>query len=131
MDTKVKIANGFMDALQSAEIERLLSYLSEDVQIVGASGAKYGKKELAQYFSHYKPPYKDVKNVRVGIYTFNDLVILESVLEGVHVNEYMGIKASNKPFKMPTVNIFEIKDDKIAAYRQYQNTKILIDLHNR
>ena len=129
MDSKVKIANEYMDALRKGEIERLFSYLSEDVQIVGGSGAHYGKPELMQYFSHYESPYRDVEHIPVGTYTCGNTVILESVLKAVHVKEYMGIPPSNKPFKMPTMNLFEIKDGKITAYRQYQNTKILLDLH--
>ena len=131
MESKVKIATCFMEALQSAQIERLLSYLSEDVQIVGASGAKYGKKELTKYFGHYTPPFKDVKTSQIGTYAVNDHVILETVIEATHANDYMGIKASNEPFEMPVINVFEVKDDKITAWRQYQNFKILIDLHSR
>jgi steroid delta-isomerase-like uncharacterized protein len=128
MDPKVKIASDFMDALRKAEIEKLLSFLSEDVEIVGASGAHYGKLELERYFSHYMPPYRDVKTVPVGTYKVRDTVILESVLNGVHVKEYMGVPPSNKPFSMPTLNVFEVKNDEIAAWRQYQNIKILADL---
>ena len=128
MDPKVKIASDFMDALKKAEIEKMLTFLSEEVKIVGASGAHYGKPELEQYFSHYTPPYRDVKTVPVGTYTVGDTVILESVLNGVHVKEYMGVPPSNKPFSMPTLNVFEVKNDEIAAWRQYQNIKILVDL---
>ena len=131
MKSKVKIATSFLEALQSGEIERLLSYLSEDVQIVGASGTKYGKKELTQYFSHLTPPYKDIKTSLVGTYTFKDLVIIETVFEAVHVNDYMGIQASNQSFTMPTIHVLEVRDDKITAWRQYQNFKILSDLHSR
>ena len=131
MESKVKIATSFMDALQSADIERLLSYLSEDVQILGASGAKYGKPELTHYFGHYTPPFKDVKTKRVGTYAVNDHVILETVIDATHANDYMGIKASNKSFEMPVINVFEVKDNKITAWRQYQNFKILADLDSR
>ena len=129
MESKVKIATSFMDALQLVEIERLLSYLSDDVKIVGASGAKYGKPELTQYFGHYTPPFKDVKTSHVGTYSVNDHVIFETVINATHVNDYMGIKASYKSFEMPVINVFEVKDDKITAWRQYQNFKILADLH--
>jgi limonene-1,2-epoxide hydrolase len=125
------LANLFMDALNNSETERLLSYLSEDVKMVGASGLNYGKPELIQYFNHYVPPFKDTHNTRIGTYAVDNIVIIENVLEGIHVSDYMGIKASNKSFKMPILNVFKVNDDLITEWRQYQNTKILIDLHNR
>jgi steroid delta-isomerase-like uncharacterized protein len=131
MDNKVKLAKDFLDALTKGEHGRLFSYLSEDVYIVGASGTHYGKPELVQYFSHSGQPYKDVMVEHVGEYHIDDMVIIETVLKAIHVGPYMGIPPSNKPFVMPTLHVFEVKDDKITAWRQYQNFKILSDLHNR
>ena len=51
-------------------------------------------------------------------------------MKAEHAGPYMGIPASNKPFEMPTLNVFEVKENKIVAWRQYQNTKILMDLNN-
>jgi steroid delta-isomerase-like uncharacterized protein len=131
MDPKIKLAKDFLEALRKGEHDRLFSYLSEDVHIVGASGTHYGKPELIQYFSHPGKPFKDVKQEPVGEYLTGDTVIIETVMKAEHVGPYMGIPASNKPFVMPTLNLFEVKDNKIKAWRQYQNTKILSDLHNR
>ena len=128
MESNVEIANGFMDALRKSEFDRLFSYLSENVKIVGASGASYGKQELKQYFSHYENPYRDVKIEHVGTYTFENTVVIEAVLNAVQVKKYMGVHPANKPFEMPTLNVFEVEDEKITAWRQYQNTKILLDL---
>jgi len=130
MDPKIKLATDFLDALRNSDHERLFSYLSENVHIVGASGARYGKPELMQYFSHSTSPFKDVKQDHVGEYTYGNTVIIETVMKAVHVNSYMGIPPSNEPFVLPTLNVFEVENEKIIAWRQYQNTKILIDLHN-
>ena len=131
MNPKIKIAQDFLEALRKGERDRFFSYLSEDVHIVGASGTHYGKPELKQYFSHADTPFKDVKQEPVGVYLTGDTVIIETVEKGTHVGSYMGIPASNKPFVMPNLNVFEVKDNKIKAWRQYQNFKILADLHNR
>jgi len=131
MDPKIKLAQGFLEALRKGERDRLFSYLSEDVHIVGASGTKYGKPELKQYFSHMGTPFKDIRQEPVGEYSTGDTVIIETVMKAEHVGSYMGIPASYKPFVMPTLNVFEIKDNKIKTWRQYQNFKIIADLHNR
>ena len=130
MDAKIKLAQNFLDALRKGEHDRLFSYLSEDVHIVGGSGTHYGKPELIQYFSHPGKPYKDVVQEPVGEYLHGDTVIIETVMKAEHVEPYMGIPASGKPFVMPTLHVFEVKENKIVAWRQYQNTKILMDLNN-
>jgi len=131
MNPKIKLAQDFLEALRKGERDRLFSYLSEDVHIVGASGTHYGKPELRQYFSHMGTPFKDIIQEPVGEYLSGDTVIIETVMKGIHVGAYMGIPASNKPFVMPSLNVFEVRDNKIVKWRQYQNFKILADLHNR
>jgi steroid delta-isomerase-like uncharacterized protein len=131
MDPKIKIAQDFLLALRNQEHDQMFSLLSEDVQIVGASGTHYGKAELEQYFSHSGNPYKDVKQELVGEYVMDDTVIIETVLRAIHVGPYMGIPPSNKPFEMPTLHVFNVKNGRITAWRQYQNFNILADLHNR
>jgi hypothetical protein len=59
------------------------------------------------------------------------MVIIETVLKAIHVGPYMGIPPSNKRFEMPTLHVFEFKDYKITAWRQYQNFKILSDLYDQ
>jgi predicted ester cyclase len=98
---------------------------------VGASGAHYGKPELTEYFKHVGVPFKDVKQEPVGEYLVGDTVIIETVMKAVHVGTYMGIPPSNKQVVIPTLNVFEVKYDKIVTWRQYQNFKILADQHNR
>ena len=127
MDPKIKLAKDFVEA-PGAHVH----YLSEDVQIVGASGTRYGKAELIQHFSQYTShPFKDVKQEPVGEYLIGDTVIIESVMKGIHVGAYMGIPPSNKLVVMPSLNVFEFIGDKIVAWRQYQNFKIIADMHNR
>ena len=131
MDTKIKLAKDFLLALNTQEHERMFSYLSEDVKIVGASGTHYGKPELRKYFSHSGQAYKDSKQETIGEYSMDNVVIIETILRAEHVGPYMGIPASNKRFEMPTLHVFEVKDGKITAWREYQNQKIVADLHNR
>ena len=109
-----------------------LDYLSEDVQIIGASGTHYGKAELVQLFSQFtSKPFKDTEYEPIGEYVIGDMVIIESVMKGIHVGAYMGIPPSNKLVVMPSLNVFEFIGDKIVAWRQYQNFKIIADMHNR
>ena len=127
MNPKIKKAQEFLETPG-----KCIHYLSEDANIIGASGTHYGKPELTEFFSKFvSKPFKDAKHEPVGEYLIGDTVIIETVMKGIHVNSYMGIPASNKPFVMPSLNVFEFKDNKIKSWRQYQNFKILADLHNR
>ena len=127
MDPKIKIAKDFVEAPGAN-----LDHLSEDVKIVGASGTRYGKAELIELFSKFtSKPFKDTQYEPVGEYVIGDMVFIESVMKGIHVGSYMGIPPSNKLVVMPSLNVFEFKDDKIVAWRQYQNFKIIADMHNR
>ena len=42
----------------------------------------------------------------------------------------MGIPATYQPFEMPMMNIFDFKKSKIEVWKEYMNTKILLDLAN-
>jgi steroid delta-isomerase-like uncharacterized protein len=130
MDAKIKLAKNFLEALRNGEYDKLFSYLSEDVHIVGASGTHYGKPELRQYFSHPGKPFKDVVQEPVGEYVSGNIAIIETVMKATHIGTYNGVPASNKPFAMPTLHVFEIVEGEIIAWRQYQNNKILMDLNN-
>lgn len=131
MDPKIKVAQGFLEAMRTRNWDQLISCLSEDVHIVGASGAHYGKPELTEYFKHVGVPFEEVTQEPIGEYLVGDTVIIETVMKAVHVGTYMGIPPSNKQVTMPTLNVFEVKGDKIVAWRQYQNFKIIADMHNR
>jgi steroid delta-isomerase-like uncharacterized protein len=131
MNPKIKLAKDFLEAIRNIDRDKLLSYLSEDVHIVGASGTHYGKPELAEYFNHVGKPFKDVKQEPVGEYLIGDTVIIETVMKAKHIDTYMGIPPSNKQVVMPSLNVFEVKEDKIVTWRQYQNFKILSDMHNQ
>jgi hypothetical protein len=127
MDSRIKIAKEFVEA-PGANI----SHLSDDAKIIGASGTHYGKPKLEQLFKQFtSKPFKDVVHEPVRDYVIDDIVIIESVMKGVHVGNYMGIPPSNKLVVMPSLNVFEFEGDKIVAWRQYQNFKILADQHNR
>jgi steroid delta-isomerase-like uncharacterized protein len=131
MTTIEKIVDEFLDALMNSQHETLFSLLSDDLKVLGSSGKRYGKKEIIKYFTDAKSPYGDRKYQRVGTYVVGNTVIIESLLNAVHVGEYMGIPPSNKRFELPAVNVFEIEDGKIKAWRQYQNNKILSDLSSQ
>jgi hypothetical protein len=127
MDPRIKMAKEFVEA-PGANI----SYLSDDAKIIGASGTHYGKPKLEELFQKFtSKPFKDVVHEPVRDYVINDTIIIETVMKGLHVGKYMGIEPSNKLVVMPSLNVFEFKGDKIIAWRQYQNFKILEDQHNR
>ena len=131
MDSKIKVAQDFLDALRNQDRDRLSSLLSDDAHIVGASGTHYGKKELMEFFKHTGTPFIEGSQELIGEYLSGDTVLIETVGSAVHVDTYMGIPPSNKRVVMPAVNVFEVVGNKVKAWRQYQNFKILVDAHNR
>ena len=131
MDPKIKLVHDFLLALRNQKHDQMFSLLSKNIHIVGASGKHYGKPELVQYFSQSGNPYKDVKQELIGEYIMNDTVIIEPVLKAKHVGPYMGKPPSNKPIEMPILHVFKVKNGMITAWRQYQNFKILEDLHSK
>jgi hypothetical protein len=57
MDPKIKLAKDFVEA-PGAHVD----YLSEDIQIVRASGTRYGKAELIQLFRQFtSKPFKETR----------------------------------------------------------------------
>jgi ketosteroid isomerase-like protein len=131
MNPLVKIVEDYLDARRNAQHEKLFSLLSDDVKILGASGNRYGKKEIKKYFKSSEKPFGEIDYKRVGTYVIDNTVIIESLMKAVHIGTYNRIAPSGKQFELPGVELFEIKDDKIVSIRQYHNDKILSDLHNR
>jgi steroid delta-isomerase-like uncharacterized protein len=130
MGSNLSVALDFLKAMMNSEHEKLIHYLSDDVFIVGASGIAYSKEELETYFSGYENPFRDVRNEIIRTIIHGETVIVESVLSGVHIEEYMGIPPTHQPFEMPMINIFDFKNGKIEVWKEYMNTKILLDLAN-
>jgi ketosteroid isomerase-like protein len=131
MKSLVKIVEDYLDARRTGQHEVLFSLLHDDVKILGASGNRYGKEEIKKYFSGSGTPFGEIDNKRVGTYVVGNTVIIESLMNAVHIGEYNGIDPSGKRFELPGVELFEIEGEKIVSIRQYHNDKILSDLHNR
>jgi predicted ester cyclase len=121
----IRIVEDYLGARRNTQHERLFSLLHDDVKILGASGKRYGKKEIKKYFEGSETPFGEIDNKRVGTFVVGNTVIIESLMNAVHVGEYNGIAPSGERFELPGVELFELKDEKIVSIRQYHNDKIL------
>ena len=127
-------ADIFLDAVLAGDFSTIKELITEDIQCLGASGISYSRKEMEAYFKHYgeqPSPFKDSKLKKIRTINCGDILVIESYSTGIQVREYMGIPPANKPFEIPTINIFDFENGKIKAWKEYQNTKILLDLSNR
>ena len=128
MASIVQIAHDFVKAISEIDFTKQLSMLSDTVQILGASGTNYGKKELEIYLMNFNNPFKEIRLDTTQTIVSGNTVVVVSEMSGFLVKEYMGIPSVKERFRMPMLNLFEIQDGKVVTWKEYMNWKILEDM---
>ena len=125
VSSNVELAIRFVNYMVEGDFDKPVQMLSEDVKILGASGATYGKKEVEAYYQNFENPFKDAEMVVQDYYVCGDVVVLVGMMSGFLVEEYLGIAPFKKRYRLPVVNIVEFKDGNVVAWKGYMNLKIL------
>jgi ketosteroid isomerase-like protein len=109
----VSVIRDFVEAYVKGDVEKTLSFLTEDVVWVQPEGTFKGKEEVKRlltwlpnsfWYSQLK-----VRDAGVGILVKGNKAVYEQTIEGV--------SAHSRTYEAPAISIFEFSGEKIQQYR--------------
>ncbi len=123
-DKNVEIAKSALTALENKKEEAFTAVLTDDIEQDGVfhletSKGKEGAKKFYKSFTTAFPDAKFEVTKAVGI---GDYAIVESTLKATQKGALGSIPATKKPIAVHLVDIFKIKDGKVARAWTYQNS---------
>ncbi|HEX8853317.1 MAG TPA: nuclear transport factor 2 family protein [Pyrinomonadaceae bacterium] len=117
-------------AFQRGDIEGLLGLMTDDIlwETPGASdaipyaGRKRGHAEVKQFFSTLAQSEE--------ITSFEPREFIAQGDKVVVLGSYRGrVRASNRPYDIEWLQVFTLRDGKVAGFREYLDTAALADAH--
>ena len=109
----VGVIRDFVDAYVKQDMEKMLSFLAEDVVWVQPEGAFKGKGEVRRLLAWLPKSFwysqVKVRDAGVSILVQGNKAVYEQMIEGV--------SAHKRTFEAPAISIFEFSGEKIQQYR--------------
>jgi len=109
----VSVIRDFVEAIVKRDVEKTLSFLTEDVVWVQPEGIFKGKGEVKRLLTWLPKSfwYSQVKirDTGVGILVRENKAVYEQIIEGV--------SAHGRTYEAPALSIFEFSGEKIQQYR--------------
>ena len=102
-------------------IEGLLATLSDaPVYRIMATGQEFrGREAVADFYRGRFAAFPDANFELVSVYVGENGVVEESVLQGTHQGEWMGVKATGRIVELPLTIVFPMEDGQILGERLY------------
>jgi ketosteroid isomerase-like protein len=109
----VSIIRDFVEAYMKRDVEKTLSFLTEDVVWVQSEGTFQGKDEVKRLLAWLPKSFwysqVKVRDAGVGILVKGNKAVCEQIVEGV--------SAHDRTYEAPTISIFEFSGERIQQYR--------------
>jgi len=104
------IMRDFVKAIEENNVEKALSFLTDDAEYVTPEGTFKGKKELKRYLNWgtRTTPNQKVRDAGIGIMVKGNKAVFEHIVEGT----YEGTK-----YEVLTICVYEFSDEKIQHLR--------------
>jgi ketosteroid isomerase-like protein len=107
----VKVIRDFVEAYVKGDVEKTLSFLSEDVVWAQPEGTFKGKGEVKRLLTWLPKSFwysqLRVRDAGVGILVKGNKAVYEQIIEG----------KAHRTFEAPAISIFEFSGGKIRQYR--------------
>jgi hypothetical protein len=126
----IKTALLFVEAINSANIERLAGLMTEDHTFIDADGSEHsGYQKMRDGWQHY---FSMVPDFQIKIHDHFDrdnTVILIGTAEGTFIEK--GELREENHWKVPAAWRVEILKDKVAIWQLFANQEPMIKIYNR
>jgi steroid delta-isomerase-like uncharacterized protein len=114
-------------ALNSGDLERFLSFHTDDVVVTMADGTVIqGKDNLRDYLKSSFAAISDLKADLTSVFCSGNQLCEEYILSGKHTGDLMGISATGKSFSYRTVAVKTLTGDKISQVSSYSDSASLM-----
>lgn len=123
-DKNVDVAKAALVALEGKKEDAFTATLTDDVEQDGVFHLETskGKDGAKKFFKSFTTAFPDAKFEVTKALAIGDYAIVETTLKATHKGPLGTIQATKKPISVHLVDIFKIKDGKIARAWTYQNS---------
>ena len=123
-DKNVDVAKAALSALESKKEEAFTAVLTDDVEQDGVFHLETskGKEGAKKFYKSFTTAFPDAKFEVTKAIAIGDYAIVESTLKATQKGALGTIPATKKPIAVHLVDIFKIKDGKVARAWTYQNS---------
>ncbi len=114
------VVAAMVDALNRADIDRLVSYYTDDVEvdIIRFGRRLKGAAAVGRWIEDAFDALDGFCNEVVGIYGDGEIIVLEVVARGVATRPFAG-REVGEPLDAPEVYVYTFRDGRIADVRAY------------
>jgi steroid delta-isomerase-like uncharacterized protein/uncharacterized protein (TIGR02246 family) len=124
-EKNTEVAKSVLGALEQGKKEAdFTNLLADDIEQDGLFHLEMskGKDGAKKFYKSFMTAFPDAKFEVTKALGIGDYAILESTLKGTHKGALGTIAATKKPIAIHVVDIFKIKDGKVARAWTYQNS---------
>lgn len=123
-DKNVEIAKTALTALENKKEADFTNVLTDDVEQDGVFHLETskGKDGAKKFFKSFTTAFPDAKFEVTKELAIGDYAIVESTLKATHKGALGTIQPTKKPIAVHLVDVFKIKDGKVARAWTYQNS---------
>jgi len=116
LEENKRIVRAFIEAaFNQHQAGRAADYLTSDVKWHGGTlGTVDGRENFVGLIGAIVSALPDLRNVEQDIIAERDIVSVRAVVEGTHKGDLLGIPASGKHVRWDAVDVYRVKDGKIA-----------------
>ncbi len=125
MSEKIDVVNEVIESWKNADIEGVLNCLSDDVEYHFLVGKRplIGKDWVRRFLEKFGAGQTDIRWRIVNYVSDGEKLLLEGI------DDY--VDADGVRIRTPYMGIFEFRDDKICAWRDYVDTPMITMAKNR
>ena len=123
-DKNVEVAKAALTALENKKEDAFTAVLTDDVEQDGVFHLETskGKEGAKKFYKSFTTAFPDAKFEVTKAVAIGDYAIVESTLRATHKGALGTIQPTKKPIAVHLVDIFKIKDGKVARAWTYQNS---------
>lgn len=126
------LAREIYAAFSNCDYGKVLSLVNDDIEAVfEPTGQVFkGKAGFEQFFMGFKTAMPDVELIITNQVVTADTVVSEFIARGTHTGPLMGpdgaIPPTGKVAEWPVIEVWTVRDGKIATARNYQDTASML-----
>jgi steroid delta-isomerase-like uncharacterized protein len=123
-EKQIEVAKTLLGALESKKEDAFVGAITDDMEHDGLFHLETskGKDGAKKFFKQFTTAFPDAKFEVTKAVSVGDYVIAESILKATHKGQLGTIAPTKRPVTIHLVDIFKIKDGKVARAWTYQNS---------
>jgi steroid delta-isomerase-like uncharacterized protein len=123
-EKNLEVAKTLLGALESKKEADFTGAITDDMEHDGLFHLETskGKDGAKKFFKSFTTAFPDAKFEVTKAFAIGDYVITESTLKATHKGQLGQIAATKRPVALHLVDVFKIKDGKVARAWTYQNS---------